>query len=101
VQAGAQAVQAVSDAVGELCTPKKPCPPCMTVSGKIVPIGTIAYRPLDTPSKPEHGINGPHYNIYKANQYPSPKCDCFWQRMGAISPTDLPAGAIPIEPFAN
>jgi RHS repeat-associated protein len=43
------------------------CPPCKTVSGKTIPIGTIAYRPLDTPSKPEHGIVGPHYNIYKAN----------------------------------
>ena len=22
------------------------CPPCRTVSGKLVPVGTIAYRPL-------------------------------------------------------
>jgi hypothetical protein len=72
----------------------------MTVSGKIVPIGTIAYRPLDTPSKPEHGINGPHYNISKANQNPN-NCRCFWQPIGAVSPVNLPSGAIPIEPFIN
>ncbi len=83
------------------CEEKKPCPPCRTISGKIVPTGTIGYRPLDTPNKPQHGIVGPHYNIYKANQYPFPKCDCFWQSVGAVSPVVLPANAIPIEPFAN
>ena len=84
----------------EQCT-DKPCPPCKTVSGKIVPVGTIGYRPMDTPSKPQHGIVGPHYNIYRANQYPAPKCDCFWQLIGAVPPAGLPASAIPIEPFAN
>jgi RHS repeat-associated protein len=78
-----------------------PCPPCMTMSGKVVPVGTISYRPVDTPSEPQHGIVGPHYNIYKANQYPAPKCDCFWQPKGAVPPSGLPVGAIPIEPFAN
>ena len=77
------------------------CPPCKTVSGRIVPVGTIGYRPLDTPSRPQHGITGPHYNTFRANQYPYPKCDCFWQRIGAVSPAYLPVGAIPIEPFAN
>ncbi len=82
------------------------CPPCRTVSGKTVPVGTIAYRPLDTPpsQKVQHGISGPHYNIYKANQAPrnSPQpCKCFWQPVGAVSPADLPSNAIPIEPFAN
>jgi RHS repeat-associated protein len=77
------------------------CPPCVTVTGKVVPVGTIAYRPLDTPRRPQHGITGPHYNIYKANQYPAPKCDCFWQPVGAVPPEGLPAGAMPIEPFAN
>ena len=90
------AVRAVFDA----CTPEKPCPPCKTVSGKVVPTGTIAYRPMDTPSKPEHGIAGPHYNIYKANQNQK-NCQCFWQPMGAVTPANLPPGSIPIEPFVN
>jgi RHS repeat-associated protein len=83
----------------EQCT-DTPCPPCKTVSGKIVPVGTIGYRPMDTPSRPQHGIVGPHFNIYKANQNPN-NCQCFWQSVGAVSPSGLPAGAIPIEPFAN
>ena len=95
--AGAAAGSAIQDA----CSPDKPCPPCKTVSGRIIPVGTIAYRPLDTPTKPEHGIVGPHYNIYKANQIPSPNCNCFWQPIGAVPPSGLPATAIPIEPFAN
>lgn len=85
---------------------QKPCPPCKTVSGRIVPLGTIAHRPLDTPppGRIEHGILGPHYNIYRANQAPrnSPRpCKCFWQSIGAVPPGELPPGAIPIEPFAN
>lgn len=84
------------------CPPNNPCPPCRTISGKVVPTGTIAYRPLDTPTdgKPHHGIIGPHYNIYKANQSPK-DCRCFWQPLGAVSPATLPPDAIPIEPFAN
>jgi hypothetical protein len=97
----AGAVQAVKDAI---CPDE--CPPCRTVSGRIVPVGTIAFRPLDSPpgGKVEHGIVGPHFNIYKANQAPrnSPQsCKCFWQPMGAVTPSALSAGAIPIEPFAN
>lgn len=88
------------DAVKNMCKDDS-CPPCQTVSGKVVPVGTISYRPLDTPSKPEHGIVGPHYNIYKANQIPAPNCNCFWQPLGAVRPSDLPAGAIPIEHFAK
>lgn len=89
------------DWVIEQCTSNN-CPPCKTVSGKVVPLGTIAYRPMDTPppGKAEHGITGPHYNIYKANQNPK-NCQCFWQAQGAVAPTNLPPGAIPIEPFAN
>jgi RHS repeat-associated protein len=102
---GGVALAAILSTPGDTTKPEqctdKPCPPCKTVSGKIVPVGTIGYRPLDTPSRPQHGIVGPHYNIYKANQYPAPKCDCFWQPVGAVPPSGLPAGAIPIEPFAN
>ena len=103
------AYQQISDAVKSVvnaCKPQEPCPPCKTVSGKEVPVGTIAYRPLDTPppGKTEHGIAGSHYNIYKANQAPrnSPQpCKCFWQPLGAVTPAALPPGAIPIEPFAD
>ncbi len=85
----------------DLCKEKE-CPPCKTVSGKIVPVGTIAYRPLDTPppGKVEHGIAGPHYNLYKANQNPN-NCQCFWQPILVVPEGGLPADAIPIEPFAN
>jgi RHS repeat-associated protein len=84
----------------------KPCPPCVTVTGRVVAVGTPGYRPLDTPpaGKIEHEIDGPHYNMYIANQAPrnSPKpCKCFWQPVPAVKPTDLPPGAIPIEPFAD
>ncbi|MES2538887.1 MAG: Ig-like domain-containing protein [Pseudomonadota bacterium] len=97
---------ALGNAIDKLCPPENQCPPCKTVSGKIVPIGTIAFRPLDTPpqGKTEHGINGPHYNLYKANQAPkntSKPCMCFWQPIGAVVPSRLPTGAIPIEDFAN
>ncbi|MHB0992336.1 MAG: hypothetical protein ACYC0M_13825, partial [Burkholderiales bacterium] len=80
------------------------CPPCKTVSGKIIPVGTVAFRPLDTPSSPQHGIEGPHYNILRANQSPSSTskpCWCFWQPLGAVKQSELPPGAIPIEPFVN
>jgi RHS repeat-associated protein len=33
------------------CPLNNPCPPCRTVSGKVVPTGTIGYRPLDTPNR--------------------------------------------------
>jgi hypothetical protein len=84
------------------CPNQKQCPPCKTASGKIVPVGTIAYRPLDIPpgGTSQHGIQGPHHNLYKANQNPK-NCQCFWQPIGAVSPSDLPSAAIPIEPFAN
>jgi len=89
----------------EACIPEKTCPPCKTVSGKIVPVGTIAYRfdPVP-PGRPHHPYPGSHYNLYKANQYPSPKCDCFWQAVGAADGAGgmpPPVGTIPIEPFAN
>lgn len=89
---------------GNNCQDDGHCPPCVTVTGTVVPVGTIGYRPLDTPSKPQHGITGSHYNIYKANQAPknSPQpCKCFWQPIGAVPPSGLPPGSIPIEPFVN
>ncbi len=86
----------------DACTPDdKPCPPCKLVDGTIVPIGTIGYRPEDTPpdGKVEHGISGPHLNLYKANQNPN-NCQCFWQPIGAVPPPPQP-NWIPIQPFAN
>jgi hypothetical protein len=83
-------------------SPDSPCPPCRTTSGKVVAAGTIAYRPLDWPpsGKQQHGVAGPHYNLYKANQNPN-NCQCFWQPIGAVPASALPAGAIPIERFSN
>ena len=79
----------------------KPCPPCKLVDGTTVPVGTIGYRPMDTPppGKVEHGISGPHFNLYKANQNPN-NCQCFWQPIGA-APPPLQPNWIPIQPFAN
>jgi hypothetical protein len=80
---------------------RRECPPCKLIDGTVVPVGTIAYRPMDTPSpgKVEHGILGPHYNLYKANQNPN-NCQCFWQPIGAVPPPPQP-GWIPIQAFAN
>lgn len=71
------------------------------IDGTIVPVGTIGYRPMDTPpaGKVEHGISGPHYNLYEANQNPN-NCQCFWKPIGAVRPP-LQPNWIPIQPFAN
>jgi RHS repeat-associated protein len=90
----------IIDVIKDFCPPDDPCPPCKTVSGKIVKVGTIGYRPLDTPDRAQHGIDGPHYNIAKANQNPK-NCQCFWQTLGAVRPHELPPNAIPMERFAN
>jgi RHS repeat-associated protein len=82
------------------CLEADPNKPCRTISGKIVPVGTIAYRPLDTPNRPQHGIVGSHYNLYRANKNPNNGI-CFWQSIGAVPAGSLPHGAIAIEPFAN
>jgi hypothetical protein len=67
------------------------CRPC------IPPVGTLAHRPMDTPARPQHGISGPHYNMYQMNQSPFPMCICFWRKLKAIPPP-LPPGAMPIVP---
>jgi RHS repeat-associated protein len=81
-----------------------PCPPCRLADGTVVPVGTIAYR-LDAPppGRVQHGIEGPHLNLYRANQAPrnSPRpCWCFWQPLRAVAAPPQP-GWIPIQPFAN
>ncbi len=58
------------------------CPPCKTVSGKIVPVDTIGYRlDLVPPSKPHYPFEGSHYHFYKANQN-TDSCRCFWSKAG-------------------
>lgn len=81
----------------------KKCEPCKTVSGRIVPVGTIGYRPLDVlpDDVVQHGVSGSHHNIFIAQQNPN-NCQCFWQKQSyVLKPEDLPADAIPIEPFIN
>lgn len=99
-QAGQQAAQS---AKSSSCEDNK-CPPCKTVSGKIVPVGTVAYRPLDVipDDVKQHGVYGSHHNIFVAKQYPHPKCDCFWQKQNWVAkPNQIQPAWIPIEPFAN
>jgi hypothetical protein len=87
----------------DMCTDQK-CPPCKTVSGRIVAVGTIGYRPLDVipDDVRQHGVFGSHHNLFKANQMPAPKCDCFWQKLKDVAkPGDLQPNWIPIEPFVN
>ena len=52
-------VEAQAEADGTAKCNKTKCPPCKTVSGRIVPIGTIGYR-LDMvpPSKPHYPFKG-------------------------------------------
>jgi len=39
----------------------KNCPPCRTISGKVVSAGTIGYRfDMVPPSRPHHGVQGDH-----------------------------------------
>ncbi|BBS36306.1 hypothetical protein WP5S18E01_11530 [Enterobacter cloacae] len=55
------------------CDTAKLCPPCKTISGRIIPVKTLSYRPLDEipDDKMEHGVYGSHHNIFEANQAPS------------------------------
>ena len=82
-----------------------PCPPCMTVSGKIVRVGTIAYRPLDVipDDRMEHGVYGSHHNIFIAKQAPrgTPQpCRCQWVKQKyVLKPHQITADMIPIEEF--
>lgn len=96
----ADAISKASSA--ESCSPKE-CPPCKTVSGRIVPVGTVGYRPLDVipDDQMQHGVYGSHHNMFVAQQNPN-NCQCFWQKQKyVLKPGNLPAGAIPIEPFVN
>ncbi|MDX1915005.1 MAG: RHS repeat-associated core domain-containing protein [Methylophilus sp.] len=92
----------IAKGIYDMCTAKD-CPPCKTVSGRIVTVGTIGYLPLDVlPDNVEqHGVLGSHHNYFIANQNPS-NCHCFWNKQRAvIKPNALPSSAIPYEPFLN
>lgn len=84
--------------------PDNKCRPCKTITGRIVPVGTVGYRPLDVipDTEMQHGVYGSHHNIFIANQYPYPKCDCFWAKQKWVAKPDaLQPGWIPMELFAN
>ena len=80
------------------------CPPCTTISGRIVPPKTIGYRPLDVipDDKMEHGVYGSHHNIFESNQAPYPNCRCFWNKQKyVLKPHQLTPEMVPVEPFVN
>jgi hypothetical protein len=54
--------------------------------------------PTCPPSRPQHGIEGPHLNLYIANQNPN-NCQCFWQPWRTVPPPR--PGRIPIMSFFN
>jgi hypothetical protein len=88
----------------EICPPDKPCPPCKTITGKIVPVGTVGYRPLDVipDDVMQHSVFGSHHNLFIAKQYPAPKCDCFWAKQkGVAKPNEIQPSWVPVELFAN
>ncbi|MDP5890042.1 hypothetical protein P3848_20675, partial [Pseudomonas aeruginosa] len=81
----------------------KDCPPCKTISGRIIPVGTLGYRPLDIipDDEMQHGVYGSHHNMFVANQNPN-NCRCFWQKKNyVLKPEQLPKNAVPVEPFIN
>ena len=91
-----------STTCGSCSKPEPICPPCKTVSGKIVLPKTLGYRPLDIihDNVKQHGVYGSHHNIFEANQYPYPKCDCFWDKQKyVLKPEQLTASMIPVEQF--
>lgn len=89
------------------CEEKKNCPPCKTMSGRTVPVKTLAYRPLDVipDTEMQHGVYGSHHNIFEANQAPpnTPRpCNCFWVKQNyVLKPWEIAPSMIPMEPFLN
>jgi RHS repeat-associated protein len=98
---GSRLGAAIGDAVGDMCVSKdKSCPPCRLVNGTLVPLNTVSYRyDYLPPHVRQHGINGEHFNLYRAQQNPK-SCKCFWQPIGA-SGGPLDPNWIPIVPFAD
>lgn len=98
---GARLGGAVGSALEDLCTTRdKSCPPCRLVNGTVVPLDAVAYRyDYHPPHVRQHGINGEHFNLYRAQQNPK-NCKCFWQGIGA-SGGPFDPNWIPIAPFAD
>ena len=96
--------QAQAEADGTAKCNETKCPPCKTISGKIVPVGTIGYRlDLVPPSKPHYPYSGNHIHLRQANQNPE-TCRCFWGKEAVIDASQgqtPPVGAIPLEKFIN
>ena len=62
----------------------------------------VGVRDVIPDNEKQHGVYGSHHNLFRANQYPYPKCDCFWQKLKDVAkPSELQPGWIPIEPFVN
>ncbi|MFM0739968.1 type VI secretion system tip protein TssI/VgrG [Paraburkholderia xenovorans] len=92
-----------SDAKTECPSNKKTCPPCRTVTGRIVARGTVGYRALDVipDDEMQHGVYGSHHNIFLANQNPN-NCWCFWAKQKyVLKPNQLTIAMVPVEEFAN
>ena len=94
-----QATKAAEEVTDKNC--QKGCPPCQTISGKIVLVGTKAYRPLDIipDNIKQHGVFGSYYNIFTANQN-TYNCKCFWKKEKyVLKPNQITPDMILIEPF--
>lgn len=79
----------------------KECPPCETISGRKIKVGTIGYLPLDElpDHVMQHGRYGSHHNYFLCNQVPK-TCKCFWNKQrDVLKPHELPSDAIPYEPL--
>ena len=90
--------------IGNCSKTETGCPPCTTISGRIVPPKTIGYRPLDVipDDKMEHGVYRSHHNIFESNQAPYPNCKCFWNKQKyVLKPHQLTPAMVPVEPFVN
>ena len=100
---GQKALQDAGNAIKKICNSSNPCPPCKTVSGRIVPVDSVGYRPLDVipDDRIQHGVAGSHHNIFVAKQNPN-NCQCFWAKQKyVLKPGQLPVGAVQVEPFVN
>lgn len=78
------------------------CPPCETISGRIVPVGTVGYRfDPQPPHVISHGVAGDHLNLLIANQNPEEGCKCFWAPQNKAVPPPPQPQWIEAEPFKN
>lgn len=101
--AAGKVIVEVVDCEKDNSCPPSACPPCRTIDGRVISVGTIGYRPLDVipDNEKQHGVYGSHHNIFIAKQNPN-NCRCFWAKQSyVLKPGQLPSGAVPIAPFVN